>query len=45
MLFAKADTLNEKTVRNISKIRYAKDKVLYNMYSSFVKNGGKVNEF
>ena len=45
VLFAKGDTLNEKTVKKISKSRYAKDKVLYSLYSSFVKNGGKANEF
>ena len=42
VLFAKGDILNEKTVKKISKSRYAKDKVLYNLYSSFVKNGRKV---
>ena len=45
MLFAKGDTINEKTVKKISKSRYEKDKVLYNLNSSFVKNGGKANEF
>ena len=45
MLFAKGDTLNEKTIKKISKSRYAKDKVLYNLYSRFVKNGGKTKEF
>ena len=44
MLFAKGDTLNEKMVKKISKSRYENDKVLYNLYSSFVKNGGKANE-
>ena len=42
VLFAKGDILNEKTVKKISKSRYAKDKVLHNLYRSFVKNGGKV---
>ena len=45
MLFANSDTLNEKRVKKILKSRYAKDKVLYNLYSSFVKNGGKAKEF
>ena len=45
MLFAKGDMLNEKTIKKISKSRYAKDKVLYNLCSSFVKNGGKTMEF
>ena len=45
VLFAKGDALNEKTVKKISKSRYAKDKVLYNLCSSFVKNGGKTKKF
>ena len=45
VLFAKGDLLNKKTVKKISKSRYAKDKVLYNLYSSFVKSRGKASEF
>ena len=45
MLFAKGDRLNEKTVRKISKSRYAKDNDLYNLYSSFVKYGRKAKKF
>ena len=45
LLFAKDGTLNEKTGRKILKCRYAKNKVLYNLYSGFVENGGKANEF
>ena len=45
VLFAKGDRFNKKMVKKISKSRYAKDKVLYNLYSSFVKNGGKANGF
>ena len=45
MLFAKGDTLKEKAVKKISKNRYAKDKIFYNLYSSIVKNGGKANGF
>ena len=45
LLFAKGDTFNEKKVTKISKSRYAKDRILHNLYKSFVKNGGKANEF
>ena len=45
LLFAKDGTLNKKSGRKILKNRYAKNKVLYNLYSSFVENGGKANEF
>ena len=45
VLFANGDTLNKKRVKKILKSRYAKDKVLHNLYSSFVKNGGKAKEF
>ena len=45
MLFAKGDMLNEKKVKKISKSRYTKDKVLCNLYSSFVKNASKAKEF
>ena len=45
VVFAKVDTLSKKFVKKISKSRYAKGKALYNLYSSFVKNGGKAKEF
>ena len=45
MLFANGDMLNEKKVKKISKSRYTKDKVLCNLYSSFVKNASKAKEF
>ena len=33
------------SLQKVTSSRYAKGKVLYNLYSSFVKNGGKANEF
>ena len=44
-VYTKSETLNEKTVRNISKTRYAKNKILNNLHNSFIKSGGKANEF
>ena len=45
MLYAKGDTLNKKKVNKISKNRHKQDNVLYTLYSSLIKNGGKANEF
>ena len=41
ILFAKGETLDDKTVKNISKSKYSKDIVLYNLYKEYIKNGGK----
>ena len=45
ILFAKGETLDDKTVKNISKSKYSKDIVLYNLYKEYVKNGGKKEDF
>ena len=41
ILFAKGETLDDKTVKNISKSKYSKNIVLYNLYKEYIKNGGK----
>ena len=45
VLFAKGETLDNKTIKKISKSSYVKDKVLLNLYNEFVKNGGKTSDF
>ena len=45
VLFAKGETLENKTIKEISKNSYVKDKVLLNPYNKPVKNGGKTSDF
>ena len=45
VLFAKGETLDNKTIKKNSKSSYVKDKVLLNLYNEFVKNGGKTSDF
>ena len=42
MLFAKGDGINKKNLKSISKSNYVKDKVLFNFYNDFIKEGGKI---
>ena len=39
ILFAKGETLDDKTVKNISNSQYSKDIVLYNLYNEYIKKG------
>ena len=43
ILFAKVETLEDKTVKKFSKSKYSKNIVLHNLYKEYVKNGGKIN--
>ena len=45
VLFAKGETLDNKTIKEISKNSYVKDKVLLNPYNKLVKNGGNTSDF
>ena len=42
ILFAKGDGINKKNLKSISKSNYVKDKVLFNFYNDFIKEGGKI---
>ena len=41
-LFAKGDGISKKNLKSISKSNYVKDKVLFNFYNDFSKEGGKI---
>ena len=45
ILSAKGETLDDKTLKKISKSKYGKDVVLYNLYKEYIKNGGKKGKF
>ena len=45
MLFAKGETLEGRTVKKLSKSKYTKDVVLYNLYKEYTKNGGNKEDF
>ena len=42
ILFAKGETLDDKTVKEISKSNYSKDIVLYNLHKEYIKTRGKI---
>ena len=41
LLFAKGETLEDKAVKKLSKSKYSKDIVSYNLYKEYIKNGEK----
>ena len=41
ILFAKGETLDDKSVKNISKSKYSKDIMLHNLYKEYIKNREK----
>ena len=43
ILFAKIETLEDKTAKKFSKSKYSKNIVLHNLYKQYIKNGGKIN--
>ena len=45
ILFAKRETLEDKTVKKLSKSKYSKNIVLYNLYKEYIKNGAKKEDF
>ena len=45
ILFAKRETLEDKTVKKLSKSKYSKNIVLHNLYKEYIKNGAKKEDF
>ena len=45
ILFAKGETLEDKTVKKLSKSKDSKDIVLFNLYKEYIKNGEKKEGF
>ena len=45
ILFAKREILEDKTVKKLSKSKYSKNIVLYNLYKEYIKNGAKKEDF
>ena len=45
ILSAKGEILEDKTVKKLSKSKYSKDIVLYNLYKEYIKNGRKKEDF
>ena len=41
ILFGKGETLDDKSVKNISKSKYSKDIMLHNLYKEYIKNREK----